>query len=118
MNKKITQKPMIKDNPLYCLIRDGKINRFNKQKQEGKSYDFKHADFRAVDLRGIDARGIDFSHAYFRLADLRGVDFTQSNLNGASLNAAKISGTFFPVNIHADEILLSLQYGTRLRARR
>ncbi len=117
MHTNETLKPEIKDNPLYHLLREGKIDAFNKKKQEGKFYDFMHADFRAVDLRGIDAAGIDFSHAYFRLADLRGIDFSLANLNGVSLKAAKISGTFFPANIHADEILLSLQHGTRLRAR-
>ncbi len=109
-------KPMIKDDPLYKLIREGKIQEFNKQKQAGKIYNFQHADFRTVDLRGIDAKGLDFSHAYFRQADLRGIDFSQSKLYGASINAAKISGTFFPANINAKEILLSLKHGTRMRA--
>jgi uncharacterized protein YjbI with pentapeptide repeats len=109
-------KPMIKDDPLYQLIREGKIHEFNKKKQAGESYDFQYADFRTVDLRGIDASGVNFSHAYFRQADLRGIDFSQANLNGASINGAKISGTFFPGDIKAKEILLSLKHGTRMRA--
>ncbi|MFK5893406.1 MAG: pentapeptide repeat-containing protein [Pseudomonadota bacterium] len=109
------KKPMIKEDPLYQLIREGKIQEFNKKKKAGELCDLRHADFRTVDLRGIDASGIDFSHAYFRQADLRGIDFSQSNLNGASINAAKISGTFFPDNITAKEILLSLKHGTRMR---
>jgi len=108
-------KPIIMDDPLYQLIRDGKIQKFNKKKQAGAACNFQHADFRAVDLRGIDATGLDFRHAYFRQADLRGVDFSQSKLNGATINAAKISGTYFPANISAEEILLSLNHGTRMR---
>jgi uncharacterized protein YjbI with pentapeptide repeats len=111
------KKPRIKTDPLYILLREGKVNKFNKKRSEGENCDLAYADFRAVDLRGLDATGLDFSNAYFRQADLRGINFSRANLNGASINAAKISGTFFPSNIHADEILLSLQHGTRLRAR-
>jgi len=108
-------KPIIMDNQLYKLIREGKIQKFNKKKQAGAKCNFQHADFRAVDLRGIDASGLDFRHAYFRQADLRGVDFSLSKLDGASINAAKISGAYFPANIAPEEILLSLNHGTKMR---
>jgi uncharacterized protein YjbI with pentapeptide repeats len=108
-------KPIIMDDPLYQLIREGKIQKFNKKKLAGAECNFQYADFRAVDLRGIDTTGLDFRHAYFRQADLRGVDFSKSKLNGASINAAKISGTFFPSNISSGEILLSLNHGTKMR---
>ena len=60
---------------------------------------------------------MDFSDAYFRSADLRGIDFRKANLEGASLAHAQISGTYFPVELSADEILMSMNFGTRLRYR-
>jgi uncharacterized protein YjbI with pentapeptide repeats len=111
--------PKIKnDDPYYRLIRDGKIDDFNKQKAANKKIDLKNCDFRGVDLRGLDAEGLDLSDCYFRQSDLRGIDFTQANLEGASINAAKISGTFFPYELDAAEIELSLLHGTRLRYRK
>jgi uncharacterized protein YjbI with pentapeptide repeats len=50
-----------------------------------------------------------------KLADLRGVDLSCANLDGASINRAHISGAFFPREIPAQEILLSIEHGTRMR---
>jgi uncharacterized protein YjbI with pentapeptide repeats len=47
---------------------------------------------------------------------LRGVDLRQALLEGASLGSAKISGSYFPNQFSAEEIRLSVEYGTRLRA--
>ena len=74
-------------------------------------------DFRGLDLRELNADGVDFGDAYFRSADLRGIDFRHSNLQGASLAHAQISGAYFPVELSADEILMSMNFGTRLRYR-
>ena len=38
-------------------------------------------------------------------------------LEGASLAHAQISGAYFPVELTADEILMSVNFGTRLRYR-
>lgn len=103
------------DDAMYMLIRDGKYDAFNKAKKEGMKYDLTGADFRGVSLRGIDATGVDFSNCYFRQADLRGLDLSLSNLRGASIHAAKISGVLFPIELSAEEITLSLVHGTRLR---
>lgn len=108
--------PLIKnDDPLYRLLRDGKVVEFNQQKARGAKSDLRGCDFRGVDLRGLDAAGLDLSNCYFRQADLRGVDFTQSKLEGASINSAKISGTYFPKELSASEIELSLIHGVRMR---
>ncbi len=107
--------PAISHDPMYQLLRDGKVDEFNAKKQAGEYCNLKGCDFRSLDLRGIDAVGLDFRGAYFRQADLRGLDLRGSLLDGCSLNAAKISGTYFPLNIPAQEILLSLEHGTRLR---
>lgn len=109
--------PKIKTEPLYRLLREGKVDAFNSEKAHGKACDLTHCDFRGVDLRGIDADGLDFSGSYFRQADLRGVDFSKARLQGASIHSARIAGAYFPPEISADEIHISLIHGTRMRYR-
>lgn len=73
--------------------------------------------FEGLDLRKLDTEGIDFSGAYFRASDLRGLDLRELP-SGASLSwHAQISGTYFPAELSADEILMSVNFGTRLRYR-
>ena len=86
------------DHPLYNLLQEENISAFNAARARGES----------VNLRG----------AYLRSADLRGIDFRQARLDGASLHEAKISGVYFPSEISAHEIFLSVDRGTRLRAQR
>jgi uncharacterized protein YjbI with pentapeptide repeats len=105
----------ILNDPLYQLLREGKIGEFNARKPAGAKLDFTNADFRNLELRGMDARGIDFSGSYFRQADLRGIDFRESRLEGVSINGAKISGVYFPAELSPEEITLSLLHGTRMR---
>ncbi len=112
-----TTRPIISDDPLYQLLRDGKIKEFNDRRAAGETPDFTGLDFRGLDLRGLDARGLDMSNGYFRQSDLRGVDFSETRLDGASINAAKVSGTLFPRELSAEEITLSLMHGTRMRYR-
>ena len=108
--------PRISDNPLYRLLRIGKIDEFNQRIAAGETVDLKGCDFRHINLQQLNADGLDFSDSYFRQSDLRGVDFSKCiNFEGASIHAAKISGARFPREIRADETLLSLEYGTRLR---
>ncbi len=110
-------KPEIKDDPLFQLLRHGKITEFNAQREDGAMYDLRHTDLRGVDLRGLNAKGLDMSDCYLRQADLRGIDFSETNLEGASISGAKISGTYFPAALSAQEITLSLLHGTRMRYR-
>ncbi|CRI55259.1 MULTISPECIES: pentapeptide repeat-containing protein [Pseudomonas] len=105
------------DNVLYSMIRDEKIAAFNREKPSDSPIDFRGGDFRGLDLRDLDVRGIDFSDAYFRAADLRGLDLRENGLEGASLAHAQISGTYFPAELSADEILMSVKFGTRMRYR-
>ncbi|WP_426415388.1 pentapeptide repeat-containing protein [Aestuariirhabdus sp. LZHN29] len=110
--------PQIKDDPLYQLLRDENIEAFNQQRSQGVSGDLSGADLRGLDLRGMVAAGLDMSGCYFRNTDLRGVDFTSTNLNGASFKGAKISGCFFPVEVRAEELLVSMEHGIRVRYHR
>jgi uncharacterized protein YjbI with pentapeptide repeats len=111
------KKLRISSDPLYQLLREGNIAEFNRRKAAGYKPDLTACDFRGLDLRGLDADGLDFSDSYFRAADLRGIDFRNACLDGASLNGAKISGAYFPANLSAEEIRLSVELGTRLRPR-
>ncbi len=107
--------PEIKDDPLYQLLREGKVEEFNRRRAEGVHCDLRNTDLRGLDLRDLDARGLDLRDCYFRQSDLRGVDFSQSQLEGASINGAKISGAYFPMELSPEEITLSLLHGTRMR---
>jgi uncharacterized protein YjbI with pentapeptide repeats len=113
-----TLRPLTYPDPMYQLLRDGEIAEFNRRKRAGEACDLTHCDLRSLDLRGIDASGLDFSHCYFRNANLRGVDFSTSRLEGASLNAAKIAGAYFPAELSATEIMLSVEHGARMRCRK
>ena len=107
--------PLIKDDPLYLLLREGKVKEFNSERSKGVSPDLSNCDFRGLHLQGLDARGLDMSGCYFRQADLRGIDFRETRLQGASIHGAKISGAYFPDELDPQEITMSLLYGTRLR---
>ncbi|GAC1034501.1 pentapeptide repeat-containing protein [Pseudomonas sp. No.21] len=103
------------DNPLYRLLHNDDVAGFNAQKPKEGPVDMASGDFRGLDLRGLDATRIDFTGAYFRGSDLRGLDLREASLEGASLAHAQISGAYFPTELAADEILMSVNFGTRLR---
>ena len=107
--------PQITDDPLYQLLRDENVEEFNKQKAAGVSAELKGCDFRGLDLRTLDAAGLDISDSYFRSADLRGIDFRETKMEGVSFTNCKISGCYFPREISAQEVLMSLEHGTRIR---
>ncbi|MEJ2610637.1 MAG: pentapeptide repeat-containing protein [Candidatus Thiodiazotropha sp.] len=110
-------KPEQKPNPMYQLLKQGKVKEFNQRLAAGEICDLENADLRGIDLRGLDAKDLNLAGAYLRHADLRGLNLKSTNLEGASINSAKISGTYFPISLSADEINLSLVHGTRLRNR-
>ncbi len=109
--------PRLLNSPLFALIRNEDIAGFNREKPKDASIDLRGGDFRGLDLRELDPSGVDFRDAYFRAADLRGLDLRDVPLEGASLAHAQISGTYFPAELSADEILMSVKYGTRMRYR-
>jgi uncharacterized protein YjbI with pentapeptide repeats len=112
-------KPVIYKNAMYDLIRSEQIAEFNRRKLAGESTDglLRGADFRGLDLRDLDADGLDLSDAYFRAADLRGLDLRNTRIEGASFCQAHISGCFFPKEVSAEEIRLSIDLGIRIRYR-
>lgn len=111
-------KPHIKTDPLYQLLRQEDVKAFNEQRDSLDCSKLRNGDYRGRDLRNMNAKGLDFSNSYFRNADLSGIDFRSTNLEGASFLDAKLSGVYFPEELSAEEIRLSLDTGTRLRYRK
>ncbi|EPJ78225.1 pentapeptide repeat-containing protein [Pseudomonas syringae] len=109
--------PKILDSFLYALLRKDDVAGFNLQKPRSGTVDLAGGDFRGLDLRALDTERIDFTDAYFRSADLRGLDLRNTPMEGASIAHAQISGAFFPAELSADEILMSVNFGTRMRYR-
>lgn len=113
----MSEAPRRGDDPLHRLLLEGEIEAFNRQRANGMSCDLRGADLSGLDLRGLDACGLDLRDCYLRGSDLRGIDFSQSRLDGASINGSRISGAYFPPELDAEEITLSLLHGTRMRYR-
>lgn len=113
----MTHKPIVSDDPMFLLLRDGKVEEFNQRRAAGEAPHLTGCDFSAMDLRGLEADGLDLRDSAFHETDLRGVDLRQAQLEGASIHGARIAGAYFPVAIEAAEIDLSLEHGTRLRYR-
>ena len=113
----MTDNIKIIDDPLYQALRNENIAAFNKVKASTSPLpSLEYCDFRGLDLRGMDASGLDLRSAYFRGADLRGIDFRTSQLEGASIAGTKISGCYFPKELESNEIVMSLNHGTRMRS--
>ncbi len=110
-------KPRKSADPLYLLLREGRVEEFNRRKKAGEKCDLRGCDFRGLDLRELDVSNADFSDCYFRQSDLRGLDLRSCALEGASIHGAHVSGAFFPYKLAADEIEMSVRMGTRLRYR-
>jgi uncharacterized protein YjbI with pentapeptide repeats len=108
-------KPRKPADPLYQLLREGRGEEFNRRRKAGEKCDLRGSDLRGLDLREIDVGGIDFSDCYFRQTDLRGLDLRTCRMEGASLHAAHVSGAYFPRELTAAEVDMSVRLGTRLR---
>lgn len=109
------EKPQVKNDALFQLLKNGKVKEFNQRKAAGETPDLVHGDLRGLDLRELDADGLNLEGCYLHTADLRGIDFRQCNLRGASINGARIAGAHFPSALSAEEINLSLMHGTCMR---
>ena len=109
-------KPRFLDNEIFQALRSGDLETFSRCVSElDHPVDFSNADFRGTDFRGADLTNVNIRGAYLRDADLRGVDLRKVDLEGCSLHNAHIGGTYFADNISAEEICMSVEYGTRVR---
>ncbi len=104
------------DKHALDLIQEEKYVEFNSlMERTGGEVDLTGAHLRAYDLRKLHLRKANLAGAYLRTSDLRSLDLSEANLEGASIKEAKVSGVLFPRNLSAQEIMMSLMYGTRLR---
>ena len=108
-------KPRISTEPLYLLLREGRVEDFNRRRAAGEQVDLTGCNLRGLDLKELDPSTLDLSNCYLRQADLRGLDLRTCRLDGASLHAAHVSGVYFPDHFAPAEIELSVRLGTRLR---
>jgi uncharacterized protein YjbI with pentapeptide repeats len=107
--------PLFLDHPAYRCLRVDDIDGFHLAVINQTSVDFTGADLRGIDLRKADLSKIILRDAYLRDADLRGCDLRHMDLEGASFHSARVAGTYFPPNVPATEIQMSVEYGTRIR---
>jgi uncharacterized protein YjbI with pentapeptide repeats len=105
------------DSHALNLIQEERFLEFNNLVDStGGVVDLSGAHLRGYDLRKCKLSKADLTGAYLRSSDLRSVDLSEAKLEGASMKEAKVSGVLFPRELSAEEIRLSLTYGTRLRA--
>ena len=112
MNDSLT----IDKHPKMTELLEEYIDEFNKMVDKNEPPDLRNKNLSSLDLRKAKLKGLDLSGCYFRNANLKGLDLTGCNLHGASLHNATISGVLFPENLPVEEILMSVNYGTRMRA--
>jgi uncharacterized protein YjbI with pentapeptide repeats len=111
-------KPKMLDDEMFQLLRAGNVAEFNEKRDLSQEYDLSGTDLSRIDLRGLITDNINFEDAYFRMTDMRGIDFRDAKMEGASFAGANISGCYFPKELRADEVLFSLEHGTRVRYNR
>ena len=69
---------------LKTLLKEGKIQEFNRVRPEGKIY-FSRIDLRGADLTGANLTRANLTEANLLSAILPGADLTKANLYGANL---------------------------------
>jgi uncharacterized protein YjbI with pentapeptide repeats len=110
-------RPQIIDDPAYHCLREDDPGGYHKQIESRKEVDFSNSDLRGIDLHTVDLAKVVLRGAYLRDADLRGQDLRHMDLEGCSMLGARIGGAYFPLNVPAQEIANSVQFGTRIRTK-
>jgi len=110
--------PRYLEDPAYRCLRVEDIDGYNMAIINRPEIDFTGANLRSVDLRKADLEKVILRDAYLRDADLRGCDLRHIDLEGASFHNAKVAGAYFPGNVSAGELQMSLEHGTRIRTSR
>lgn len=109
--------PTFPEDPAFKQLRMGDLEAFHATIAGREIVDLSGTDLRGVDFRHIDLTKLILRDAYLRDADFRGCDLRHLDLSGASLHGARIGGAYFPANLSASEIRMSLRHGTRMRVR-
>ena len=108
--------PKILEDELFQLLRAEQAEQFNQKRGDtSQEYDLSGTNLARINLRGLNAENLNLQDVYFSMADLRGIDFRKSKLEGASFRDANISGCYFPKELSTEELLFSIQHGTRVR---
>jgi uncharacterized protein YjbI with pentapeptide repeats len=107
--------PKFIDDPAFRDLRENDLEHFQQHIAGREQIDLSSADLRGVDLRNVNVSKLILRDAYLRDADLRGLDLRELDLEGCSIHGAHIGGAYFPLNLSAQEIANSVQFGTRLR---
>ena len=110
-------RPRFLTDEAFRQLRCGDVDGYHRSIATRTEVDFSFSDLRGTDMRNADLSKVKLTGAYLRDTDLRGQDLRNHNLEGCSLYHAHISGVWFPADISAEEIRLSLEQGTRLRRR-
>lgn len=100
---------------LYLLLRKERITEFNEKTANSKEIDLQNVNLRGRNLTNANLKHADLRGAYMANSNLKGVNLSHAKLEGASLHRARISGVYFPKNVDAQEILNTVNYGTRIR---
>ena len=93
MNSENTAAIPIKEE-LIALLKNGKIEEFNRVRPEGK-IDLRWADLIRADLTGADLTGADLHGACLMGACLTRANLTRANLSWAILSEANLTGAIF-----------------------
>jgi len=110
--------PIHLSDPAFKALRVSDLESFRRLTADQKQIDFSNTDLRGTDLRKVDLSKIVLTGAYLKECDLRGQDMRHMNLSGVSIHGAKIGGVYFPDDLEANEIVMSVSMGTRLRTQR
>ena len=102
---------------LPLVYEEGGREKFNELVAQGEIPHLQNQNLANLDLRGYNLSTMDLSGSYMRGVNLSGQDLRGANLSGVSLKDAKVSGCYFPEDLSAGEIRLSLEFGTRVRHR-
>jgi uncharacterized protein YjbI with pentapeptide repeats len=107
--------PQYLTDPAYRCLRVCDMEGYHMAIINRSSVDLTGADLRGVDFRNADLGTVILREAYLRDADLRGCDLRHMDLEGVSFHGSKIAGAYFPSNIPAAELQMSVVQGTRVR---
>ncbi len=110
--------PGFLDDEAFKCLRAGDLEGYDREIKGRDVVDFTGADLRGTDFRRADLSKIVLSGCYLRDADLRGRDLRHLDMDGCSFFHARISGTWFPENLSAEELRLSFDFGVRVRTRK
>lgn len=101
--------------PPFVLAEDR--DSFNEMVGQGRIPHMQNQNLADLDLRGFNLTNMDLSGSYMGKTNLSGLDLRGANLSGVSMKNAKVSGCYFPKDLSAEEIRMSLEFGTRIRHR-